>query len=130
MFKYSKRSKKNLNECDKYLQLILKKLIKVFNHSVICGYRGMEEQNKAFKSGNSQLKFPHSMHNSMPSLAVDIIPYPEGYKDRDKLYYQAGMFMGIASVYGIKVKWGGDYNKDNDLKNDNFRDLAHFQIIQ
>jgi hypothetical protein len=43
---------------------------------ILCGHREEKEQNEAFNKGNSKLKWPQSKHNSLPSLAVDIAPFP------------------------------------------------------
>jgi len=46
--------------------------------TIVCGYRGEEEQNKAYTEKKSGLKFPQSKHNHAPSSAVDIAPYING----------------------------------------------------
>ena len=41
----------------------------------------------------------------------------------------AGFVMGIANTVGIKLRWGGDWDKDTELKDNKFNDLGHFEII-
>lgn len=43
---------------------------------VLCGFRGEQEQNEAFEKKTSKLKWPNSKHNSLPSNAVDMAPFP------------------------------------------------------
>ena len=42
----------------------------------------------------------------------------------------AGLVLGIAAVFGIKIRWGGDWDSDNDLNDQKFMDLAHFEEIR
>ena len=76
MNKYSERSELNLSQCHSDLQLPCRCLLHKFDHSILCGYRSEEKQNKAFGLGNSKLEYPDSKHNQLPSLAIDIAPYP------------------------------------------------------
>ena len=65
----------------------------------------------------------------MPSLAVDVVPYPVDWQDRERMTYFAGFVMGIARVkFGISLRWGGDWDLDTDLKDNKFDDLPHFEI--
>jgi hypothetical protein len=122
MAKFSKRSLKNLAQVDPVLQVIMKLAIHIVDFSVVCGHRGKEEQNKAFAEGFSKLKWANSKHNSFPSLAVDIIPYPSGYKATPAEWaYLAGVIKGITSqMNGWAITWGGHWKK--------FIDKPHFEI--
>ncbi len=122
MAKFSKRSLDNLGQCHSVLQVALKIAIKITDFSVVCGHRGKAEQNKAFENGYSKLKFPDSKHNKFPSLAVDIIPYPAGYKAKEyEWHYLAGVIKGIMSMLnGWEIVWGGDWKK--------FKDRPHFEL--
>jgi hypothetical protein len=42
--------------------------------------------------------------------------------------YFAGYVKGIAMMLGIPIRWGGDWNSNNDLKDNNFDDLPHFEL--
>lgn len=136
MFYYSPKSLLAKKSCHKDLQAILDVLIQIYDHSIIFGYRGATEQTAAYERGDSQLKYPLSKHNKKPSLAVDIVPYPDGYKaSREQFVYMAGNFLGIAAtlkVQGIidhNMRWGGDWNRNNNLQDQSFFDLAHFELI-
>ncbi len=73
---FSKKSEARLSTCHPDLQAVCRELIKQYDFAVLCGHRNKAEQNAAFEAGNSRLKYPQSKHNSKPSLAVDIAPYP------------------------------------------------------
>ena len=128
MPKFGKSSKRRLATCHEDLQEIFNEVIKYFDCSVLCGHRGEEDQNKAFESGHSKVKWPKGRHNHNPSIAVDVAPYPIDWKDRERMTYFAGMVMGIAKAKGIGLRWGGDWNQNTDLKDNSFDDLPHFEL--
>jgi hypothetical protein len=59
-FVFSRRSKKNLETCEIPLQTLATKALATspIDFTIICGYRGKKDQDKAFSSGASKLKFP------------------------------------------------------------------------
>lgn len=129
MCKFSERSKENLRECHPDLQLLFMRVISVFDCAVIEGFRSEAEQNKAYHAGKSKLKWPQSKHNQVPSRAVDVVPYPVDWNDRERFVYMAGIVKGIASEMGISIRWGGDWDSDNDLNDQSFHDLPHFELL-
>jgi peptidoglycan LD-endopeptidase CwlK len=75
-FVFSRRSKKNLETCEIPLQTLATKALATspIDFTIICGYRGKKDQDKAFSSGASKLKFPNSKHNKWPALGEVAIP--------------------------------------------------------
>ena len=128
MPKIGKRSQERLNTCDEDLIALFKEVVKYFDCSVLEGHRGEEKQNKYFNEGKSKLKYPKGRHNKKPSNAVDVVPYPVDWEDRERMTYFAGFVKGVAYKMGIPIRWGGDWNNNNDLKDNNFDDLPHFEL--
>ncbi len=120
MFKFSKISQSKLDTCDKRIQLICNEAIKVFDFSVLCGHRGEISQDKAYRTGKSQLKWPDSKHNKEPSIAVDLAPYPIDWKDIARFYGLAGYIKEAAYSNGLDVIWGGCW--------DDLKDYGHFEL--
>ena len=54
---FSKRSLDNLAACHPDLQKVAHEAIKHLDFTVICGHRGREAQNKAYKKGSPSLSF-------------------------------------------------------------------------
>ena len=130
MPKFGKRSTKNLSTCHPSLQLIFNEVIKYFDCSIIWGYRGEGDQNKAYHDGRSMKKYPNSMHNKVPSLALDCVPYPGLYRStKEDFYFMAGIIKTIAWTYNVRIRWGGDWDCDLDFHDQSFFDLAHFELI-
>ena len=119
MPKFSKRSLDALQQAHPDLQSICFEAIELVDFTVICSYRGKREQNEAFSKGNSKLKFPQSKHNKLPSLAVDIVPYPLDWDDIESFKKVAKVIKKVASELSIEIEWGGDWT---------FKDYPHFEL--
>lgn len=125
---FSARSRANLETCHEDLQRLFGEVIKHYDCTILCGHRGEEEQNEAFRQGRSQLQFPQSKHNSLPSIAVDVAPYPIDWDNRSRFYHFGGLVLGISIGMGIPIRWGGDWDMDTDLNDQSFFDLPHFEL--
>ncbi len=126
---FSIRSIEILQTCDPRLQRIFKQVVLTFDCTVVSGHRTEGEQNALFHRGASKLKWPYSKHNRKPSLAVDVYPYPIDWKDRDRFHYFAGFVMGEALARDLNLRWGGDWDKDWQVRDNVFDDLGHFELI-
>jgi peptidoglycan L-alanyl-D-glutamate endopeptidase CwlK len=127
MPKFSQLSLDKLSTCHQDLQKLFNEVVKDFDCVILQGYRSEEEQLNFFNHGKSKIK-SGGKHNSSPSLAVDVAPYPVDWNDKERFYYFAGFVKGVASSLGISIRWGGDWNSDNNLKNQTFFDLPHFEL--
>ena len=130
MARFGKRSKDRLATCDEDLQELFQEVVKFFDCSILEGHRGEETQNKYFDEGKSQVKWPDGKHNSSPSTALDVAPYPIDWDDTDRFYYFAGFVKGVAFNIGIPIRWGGDWDDDTDVKETKFKDLVHFELMR
>lgn len=128
MPKFSKSSKDRLATAHPDLQRLFTEVVEYFDCSVICGHRDQAEQDLAYATKKSKLKWPNSKHNKTPSLAVDVVPWPVDWKDTDRFLFFGGFVMGMAKAMGISLRWGGDWDGDNDQKDEKFRDLPHFEL--
>lgn len=125
---YSERSKKRLATCHKDLQFVFNEVIKHIDCVILEGHRNKEAQDAAVADGKSQTKWPTSKHNSTPSNAVDAAPYPINWNDTNSFIYFAGFVKGVAASHGIRLRWGGDWDNDNDQNDQKFFDRVHFEI--
>ena len=128
MPRFSKKSLSKLETCDKRIQDLFLRVVKKFDCTIIEGHRSKDRQNKLFDEGKSKLKYPKGKHNATPSKAVDVAPYPIDWNDRERFTYFAGYVVGIAYQMGLKIRWGGDWDMDTQVKDNNFDDLPHFEI--
>lgn len=127
---FSKHSRKILNTCHPKIQSVFDEVVKTIDCRAISGRRDEDEQNELYRTGKSQLRYPDSYHNKSPhSKAVDIVPYPIDWSDRERFTLFAGFVLGIAEGKGIAMIWGGDWNGDFRVSDNRFDDFAHFQLL-
>ncbi len=132
MTHYSGRSLAKLSTCDDRLVRLFREVDRLgFAHTIITGHRGQVAQQEAFESGHSKTDWPDSKHNASPSLAIDAKPdAARDWLDVDAFRYFAGAVMMQAAVRGLKVRWGGDWDRDGDMNDQSFNDLAHFELVE
>lgn len=129
MPRFSDISLKRLATADERLQRIFATVIQRFDHAILEGHRDREAQDAAFARGQSKVHWPNSPHNSEPSRAIDAAPYPIDWKDRERFTLFAGYVLGVADGMGVKLRWGGDWDQDTQVKDNSFDDLCHFEIV-
>ena len=121
---FSKKSQARLDSTDERLVKVFTEVVKHFDCTILEGKRTVDRQKMLVEQGKS--KTMNSKH--LVGKAVDVAPYPIDWNDRERFTYFAGYVMGIAAKMGIKLRWGGDWDRDTQLKDNNFDDLPHFEI--
>ena len=129
MAEFSERSMSRLMTCDPRLQEVFEIVVKYFDCTILCGHRGEEEQGRVYREGKSRARWGQSRHNSLPSVAVDVVPYPIDWVDRERMTHFAGFVLGIAASRGISVRWGGDWDQDTEVEDNRFDDFPHFELV-
>ena len=130
MPKFSKNSMNKLKTCHELLQILMLHVVTHYDCTILEGHRSKEKQDLYFYTGQSKVKWPNGKHNSKPSLAVDVVPYIKGISwDQKQCYNFAGFVMGCATMMGIKLRWGGDWDRDKDIHDQTFNDLVHFELL-
>lgn len=126
---FSTRSSERLETCDERLQILFREVVRIYDCSIICGYRNAYDQNLAYRAKNSKVRWPNSKHNEYLAKAVDVVPYPDGWDSVEQFYLMAGYVLATATRLGYTVRWGGDWDSDGDLNDQTFMDLGHWEII-
>lgn len=119
---FGTKSKQRLSTCEVELQDVLNEAIKHFDFSVIDGHRDMETQNRYFNEGVSKVRWPNSNHNTYPSRAVDVVPYPVDWDDHAAFYVMATHILAASTKLGVRLRWGGHWK--------NFKDFPHFELME
>jgi peptidoglycan L-alanyl-D-glutamate endopeptidase CwlK len=135
--RYSEKSKEQLKTCHSDLQTLFLEVIENYDCLIACGNRGEKEQNEAFAKKLTKLKYPDSKHNTLPSLAVDVVPYEVNKVDWSKLQsaHFAGYVKGVADELfksgemQHRIRCGADWDGDNDVNDTTFWDACHFEIV-
>lgn len=130
---FSKASLKQLETCDLRIQKICNEAIKIIDFVVVEGHRGKEAQNAAFAKGFSKVRYPYGNHNKSPSRAVDIAPYPIDWSSNSKaierFVFLQGVIYATAKRLGIKIRQGLDWDSNQDMRDEKFRDYPHFELV-
>ncbi|MDE0370390.1 MAG: M15 family metallopeptidase [bacterium] len=126
----SSRSLDRLDTCHEDLQRVMRMAIQHGpDFTVLQGHRGEREQEAAFRKGHSKVRFPDSKHNAIPARAVDVAPYPIDWNDLNRFRVLAGFVLGVAAALGVRMRWGGDWDRDFEEEDERFRDLPHFELL-
>lgn len=126
---FGKKSSEKLAELHPQLQLVLLEAIKHVDFSIYEGHRSNAKQKVYFESGKSQKPPGTSKHNKFPSEAADLWAYPIDWKQTEQQCYVMGIIMGIASQMGVKLRWGYDWNRNGDTRDNKFNDMPHVEVL-
>ena len=124
MPRFGRRSKQRLKGVDAKLINVANELIKLMDVTVIEGLRSQERQNELVSQGKSKTKFG----KHVAGKALDLAPYPIDWNDRERFHYMGGLIRGIGHSLGVKIRWGGDWDSDGEIKDNAFDDLVHVEI--
>lgn len=138
MAEYGKSSERRLITCHGLLQELFRRVVKRRDCSITDGHRGEELQNGLYAIGRTKpgtivtnARFGESRHNDNPSMAVDIIPWPEKWADEDAfdelslIVWDEWRKMHVTK---FKLVWGGDWDGDGDRSDQKFIDLPHWEL--
>lgn len=135
MFKFGKNSKEKLSQAHEDMQLVAKGTLElgVIDFTVTEAHRDQATQNRYFQLGKSKVPWPNGKHNSIPSDALDLVPYVNGKISWDKNHclVLAGVILAAAAMAKIKIRWGGNWDMDGEPVTDqDFQDLVHFERVK
>jgi peptidoglycan L-alanyl-D-glutamate endopeptidase CwlK len=153
MANYGHESISELGSTHPDIQKVMLKVVKRFDNTIVYGYRNPGFQFELYKKGRSFIKGKWiitdlkavvtykdgtkevSKHNTVPAEAVDAIPYPIDWTDTKRMCYFAGWVMSITAEMFEKgeitheFRWGNDWDRDTEIRDETFNDLCHFEII-
>jgi peptidoglycan L-alanyl-D-glutamate endopeptidase CwlK len=146
MASYGTTSRKRLEHVHGDLVRLLTAVVEHYDNQINYngGFRPKHVQNDLFPT-YTKTQWPYSKHNCMLynpalnewepcSLGVDAMPYyafqqPHvDWNDKEGFYHFAGFVRGKATELNIPIVWGGDWDGDYDLDDQDFYDLAHFNL--
>lgn len=120
-------SKARLYTCHPLLITLFEAVDKVYPTAILEGHRGKMAQDQAFATGKSKLKWPDGEHNKIPSRAVDAGPRANPYDEKLCRDFAATVIK-IARAKNIKIRWGGNWDGDDDITDQTFNDLVHYEL--
>lgn len=139
MPKFGNTSRTRLSTCHRDLVRIFNDVVARYDCSVLCGHRPKDLQDQAVAQHKSRTPWPGSKHNRMPSLAIDVAPWPIDWDDIGRFYHFAGFVHATTldlferGEIEHRIRWGGDWNRDGRMTTDptqKFNDLVHFELFK
>jgi len=133
MPKFSESSKREIETLHPDLRLVLNVAIKIVDFKVIEGARSEERQKKLLMEGKT--KTMNSKHLTKDkwgkplSEAVDLAPYPVDWGEAARFYFLAGVIIAVGNLFGIHIRYGGDWDGDHMFDEEKFKDLGHFELV-
>ena len=83
-------------------------------------HRNKDDQERAFADGHTILHYPHSKHNQLPSLAIDLFEID----DSGAAVWNPKFFLDLnadTELLGVPILWGGRFKKIGDAD--------HFELL-
>ena len=131
-------SRLQLDTCRSEIIETLEIVVIEYDIKVLEGVRSWARQAELLEEGRTKVGPGLSKHNppmiggvedeSWLSNAVDVVPYPIDWKDARRFIYMAGMIIGVGRTLGYDFRWGGNWDEDQIILDDqNFDDLPHFE---
>lgn len=157
MAQFSQRSLNNMKGLHPYLVMLLNYAIQYFDFVVTSGVRTDDEQAALYAKGRTKPgnivthidgKERRSSHQKDLQTgcghAVDIYPYPvrnvsemseeaqmkERWRYVALAYFLKGLWKALKETGGLdgELRWGGDWDSDNEFSDQSFDDLVHFEL--
>lgn len=136
---FSLRSRRKLNTLHVDLQKVLQEGIQWVDFTIISGFRAKEKQTEAYRTGRSTKPWPESTHNyrcgdgNPCSLGVDVAPWfrekPHVRWDKPGAFiYVCARLIQIGVEMDLALRWGGDWDMDTELYDQNFNDWGHLEL--
>lgn len=156
MPQFSKKSEAKLSTVHYVLADLCQYVVTNYDITILVGHRTEADQTAAYESRKSSKRWPYSRHNTMPSMAVDVAPWPipenwgslDGqtlharnlnWKERVKFYEMVAVFRFawaemcdryplLADQY--EIRFGADWDGDGDYRDQKFDDLVHIEVVE
>lgn len=127
-FKFSRRSEQSLQGVHADLVRVVRLALKLSprDFTVIEGVRSKARQKQLFAQGAT--KTLNSRH--LTGHAVDIVPYPLDWNDKQAFGELAKAMFAAAKQLKIPIRWGGDWNRNGRSDDEKFYDGPHFELLK
>ena len=120
-------SRKKLKGVDARLLALVTRVAEIMPIRVLEGLRSLERQQMLIDTKASKIKDPWNGKH-IHGMAVDIVPLPIDWDKQRHFDHLGGVVRAIAAELGVPLRWGGDWNRNWDLYDQEFNDLCHFEL--
>lgn len=145
LHQWNERSKEQLSTLHGDLRLVMDDALRLSDvpFQLVQGARTIDQQREYFAAGKSKVNpdaytstaelfaaAKHVVGDGVPlARAVDIIidVSERGY-DIKHLAYVAGVVLACGRIRGVRMRWGGNFDRDAELLEQKFIDGPHFEL--
>lgn len=122
---FGKTSRERMEGVDEDMIRLFEEVVKKVDCTILKdgGLRTKERQAELVAQGVSYTM--NSRH--LTGLALDVMPYPVDWQDKERLMMFATIVFATAQELGIKVRWGGHFKKKNGRP---FFDGPHWEKVE
>lgn len=128
------------------LQTLFQVVVKYFDCTITSGLRTTKQQQALYAKGRTApggivtyCDGVNKKSRHQGGRAVDVMPYFKNtphirWNDHEAMYHFAGQVLGIAKILKewdlieSDIRWGGNWDGDDELHDQTFQDLVHFEI--
>jgi peptidoglycan LD-endopeptidase CwlK len=139
-YRLSSRSRSNLEGIHPKLVSVVERAIEITKQDfmVISGVRTLAEQAELYARGRTKpgrkvtwtMKSKHMVNEATGyGHAVDVCPYPVDWDDTKKFDAIAIAMMKAAKEQGTVLRWGADWDMDENLRERGEYDSPHFELV-
>ena len=139
MYQLSQRSLDNLKNVHPNLVKVVKRALELspVDFTVIEGVRTQARQDELWAQGRTKpgpvvtwipTVGSHGIHNDGFGHAVDIAPFPIDWNDLSRFDQVAEAMFAAAKEYGIRLRWGADWDQDGNYRERGESDSPHFEL--
>lgn len=130
MPQFSPQSRARLDTCHNDLRDLFYAVVRHFDCTIVCGHRTTAEQQALYAKGrtvpgqivtNCDGLVRKSRHQTLPSVAVDVVPYPIDWDNLNRFHEMAGWVQAMAVGMQINVRWGGHWRT--------LKDYPHWELL-
>lgn len=95
------------------------------------GKRTAEEQNQLFKEGYSKCDGYEilSKHQSGDAIDLNVFVGAKVVENKEMLCVISGVMFACAEELNMEIRWGLDWNKNGDIRDNIFNDQYHFELV-
>lgn len=137
-YSFGVKSRDRLSTCHPALRAVATRAIELtpVDFMIVWGWRSQADQDRAFETGVSKVRWPNSRHNVMDgsqpySHAFDFAPWVDNsipWADTHLFALIAGVMFAAAAERHVALRWGGDFNRNGLTNDQRFTDWGHIEL--
>ena len=139
-FSFSQRSLNNLKGVHPKLVAVVNRALELSlcDFTVLEGVRSQARQDELWAQGRTKpgpvvtwvkTSGTHGIQADGYGHAVDLAPYPIDWNDLERFDQVSKAMFAAAKELGVKIRWGGNWDMDENPREKGESDSPHFELL-